>query len=92
MNDKSIFHQTESHAVSDLRRARELQVITALTVSGEPAVLLYGRGYRILLPATEAVRVANNIIDKLGEAARIGNTEYTTYTLEQENHGTDPTQ
>lgn len=93
MNDDSIFHQSETHVSSDLRRAKELQVVTALTVSHEPAVLLYGKGYRLLLPATDAVRIANTIIDKLGTAARISNTEYTTYTLiEQESHGTDPTE
>ena len=89
MDTETIFHQSETHTTSDQRRARELQVVTALTVSNEPAVLLYGKGYRLLLPATDAVRIANTIIDKLGTAARISNTEYTTYTLEQENHGTD---
>lgn len=93
MNDDSIFHQSETHVSSDLRRAKELQVVTALTVSHEPAVLLYGKGYRLLLPATDAVRIANTIIDKLGTAARISNTEYTTYTLiEQDTHGTDQQQ
>lgn len=93
MNDDSIFCQSETHVSSDLRRARELQVVTALTVSNEPAVLLYGKGYRLLLPAADAVRIANTIIDKLGTAARISNTEYTSYTLnEQESHGTDPTE
>lgn len=93
MNDDSIFHQSETHVSSDLRRAKELQVVTALTVSHEPAVLLYGKGYRLLLPATDAVRIANTIIDKLGTAARISNTEYTTYTLiEQDTHGTDTEQ
>ena len=93
MNDDSIFHQSETHVSSDLRRAKELQVVTALTVSHEPAVLLYGKGYRLLLPATDAVRIANTIIDKLGTAARSSNTEYTTYTLiEQDTHGTDTEQ
>ena len=93
MNDDSIFHQSETHTTSDARRAQELQVVTALTVSNEPAVLLYGKGYRLLLPATDAVRIANTIIDKLGTAARISNTEYTTYTLiEQDTHGTDQQQ
>jgi hypothetical protein len=93
MNSQSVFQQSESHTFSDQRRARELQIITALTVSGEPAVLLYGKGYRLLLPATDAVRIANTIIDKLGTAARISNTEYTTYTLiEQDTHGTDTEQ
>lgn len=90
MDADSIFHQSETHVSSDLRRARELQVVTALTVSNGPAVLLYGKGYRLLLPATDAVRIANTIIDKLGTAARISNTEYTSYTLEEEDrHGTD---
>ena len=90
MDADTIFHQSETHTTSDQRRARELQIITALTVSGEPAVLLYGKGYRLLLPATDAVRIANTIIDKLGTAARISNTEYTTYTLrEQESHAAD---
>ena len=90
MDDDTVFQQSETHTASDLRRAKELQVVTALTVSHEPAVLLYGRGYRILLPATDAVRIANTIIDKLGTAARISNTEYTTYTLrEQESHAAD---
>lgn len=93
MDDDTVFQQSETHTASDLRRAKELQVVTALTVSHEPAVLLYGRGYRILLPAAEAVRIANTIIDKLGAAARISNTEYTTYTLiEQVSHGTDTEQ
>ena len=93
MNDDSIFHQSETHTTSDQRRARELQIITALTVSGEPAVLLYGKGYRLLLPAADAVRIANTIIDKLGAAARISNTEYTSYSLEeQDSHGTDQQQ
>lgn len=93
MHDDTVFHQSETHTASDLRRAKELQVVTALTVSHEPAVLLYGKGYRLLLPAADAVRIANTIIDKLGTAARISNTEYTTYTLiEQDTHGTDTEQ
>jgi hypothetical protein len=93
VNDQTIFEQSETHVSSDRRRAKELQVVTALTVSHEPAVLLYGKGYRLLLPATDAVRIANTIIDKLGTAARISNTEYTTYTLiEQDTHGTDQQQ
>lgn len=92
MNDRTVFHQTESHALSDQRRAQELQVITALTVTGEPAVLLYGKGLRLLLPAEQGVRVSRDITDHLAEAKAIAHTRYTTYSIEQESHAANSTE
>lgn len=93
MNDDTVFQQSETHTASDLRRAKELRVITALTVTGEPAVLLYGKGYRLLLPADQAVRITRDIVNHLAHAASISATHYTSYSLEeQDSHGTDTEQ
>ena len=93
MHDDTVFHQSETHTASDLRRAKELRVVTALTVTGEAAVLLYGKGYRLLLLADQALRVTRDIVNHLAEASAISTTRYTTYSLEeQESHGTDQQQ
>lgn len=94
MDADSIFHQSETHVSSDLRRARELRVVTALTVTGEAAVLLYGKGYRLLLPADQALRVTRDIVNHLAEASAISTTRYTSYSLEQAGteHATHPTE
>jgi 5,10-methylenetetrahydrofolate reductase len=94
VNDQTIFEQRPDKVQSDLRRAKEVQVVTAFTTTGDPAVFIAGKQLRLLLPAEHALRIARDIIDRLGDArAPVPHPHYRTYTLQnKESHGTDTEQ
>jgi 5,10-methylenetetrahydrofolate reductase len=82
VNDQTIFEQHPDKVQSDLRRAKEVQVVTAFTTTGDPAVFIAGKQLRLLLPAEHALRIARDIIDRLGDARHLYHTHYRTYTLQ----------
>lgn len=93
MNDQTIFEQRPDKVLTDLRRAKEVQVVTAFTTTGDPAVFVAGKQLRLLLPAEHALRIARDIIDRLGDARDLYHTHYRTYTLQnQESHAADSTE
>ena len=94
MNDQTIFEQRPDKVQTDLRRAKEVQVVTAFTTTEDPAVFIAGKQLRLLLPAEHALRIARDIIDRLGDARDLYHTHYRTYTLQNQDttHGTDTEQ